>query len=265
MGAADDFHDTAGLAGKRVMVTAAARGIGRVVAERFVAAGALVHICDLDAAALDDFIDKHPGMGGSIADVASAADVDRLFTEAWHWMRGLDILVNNAGISGPAAPVEDMPPKEWRRTLDVNLTGAFNCVRRAVPLLKQAGGGGIVNMSSNAGTMGLPFRTPYVASKWGVIGFTKSLAMELGPHGIRVNAVCPGDVEGERIERVMRSEAAVRGLSYEEVRAERVSSVSLRTMVTPQDVASLILFICGDAGAKFSGQALVLDGNAERA
>jgi NAD(P)-dependent dehydrogenase (short-subunit alcohol dehydrogenase family) len=254
-----------GVAGKRVIVTAAARGIGRVVAERFAQAGALVHICDIEAAAVDAFVDSRPGCGGSVADVSTQSHVERLYTEATEWMMGLDVLVNMAGVSGPAAPVEQMDVKEWRRTLDVNLTGTFLCTRKAVPLLKAAGGGSIVNMSSNAGTMGLPFRAPYVATKWGIIGLTKTLAMELGPFGIRVNAICPGDVEGERIDRVIRLEAGNRGLSIDEVVAERVAAVSLRTMISPHDVAALILFVCSDAGAKISGQALLVDGNAERA
>jgi NAD(P)-dependent dehydrogenase (short-subunit alcohol dehydrogenase family) len=254
-----------GIAGKRVIVTAAARGIGRVVAESFVQAGALVHICDVEAAAVDAFVEKHRGCGGSVADVATQSNVERLFTEALDWMQGLDVLVNMAGISGPACPVEKMDVREWRRTLDVNLTGMFLCSREAVPPIKAAGGGSIVNMSSNAGTMGLPFRSPYVASKWAIIGVTKTLAMELGPFGIRVNAICPGDVEGERIDRVIRLEAENRGISVDEVLAERVAAVSLRTMISPEDVAALILFVCSDAGAKISGQALLVDGNAERA
>ena len=175
------------------------------------------------------------------------------------------MLVNNAGVAGPAAPVEEMDLDGWHRTLDVNLTGAFLCIRACVPAIKAAGGGSIVVMSSNAGTMGLPFRAPYVATKWGLIGLVKTLAMELGPHGIRVNAICPGDVEGERIRRVIAMEAENRGLTYEEVYAERVEAVSLRTMVTADDVASLIVFVCSAAGAKVSGQALLVDGNAERA
>jgi len=254
-----------GIEGKRVIVTAAASGIGAQVARRFAAAGARVFIGDVDAAAVAAFTAAHAGIGAAVADVAAPAAVERLFTEALAALGGLDILISNAGIAGPAAPVEDMDVDDFRRCLDVNLTGAFLCVRRAVPAIKAAGGGSIVLMSSNAGTMGLPFRAPYVASKWGVIGLTKTLAMELGPHGIRVNAVCPGDVEGERIRRVIAKEAENRGLTYDEVLAERVASVSLRTMVTPDDVADLMLFVCSDAGAKISGQALLVDGNAERA
>jgi NAD(P)-dependent dehydrogenase (short-subunit alcohol dehydrogenase family) len=255
----------ASIAGKRVVVTAAATGIGAAVAARFAAAGAAVHVCDRDGGDLAAYLDAHPGIGGTVADVSDADDVARLFAEARARLGGLDVLVNNAGIAGPAAPVEEMDLDGWRRTLDVNLTGAFLCVRAAVPLLKQAGGGSVVIMSSNAGTMGLPYRAPYVATKWALIGLVKTLAMELGPSGIRANAVCPGDVEGERIRGVIALEAENRELSYDDVYAERVEAVSLRTMVTADDVASLILFVASDAGAKISGQALLVDGNAERA
>ena len=253
------------LEGKRALVTAAAGGIGATVAARMAEAGARVYVCDSDEAGLGAYLSDHPGIGGSVADVAAPGDVERLVAAALDHLGGLDVLVSNAGVAGPAAPVEEMDLDGWRRTLDVNLTGAFLCIRACVPAIKAAGGGSIVVMSSNAGTMGLPFRAPYVATKWGLIGLAKTLAMELGPHGIRVNAICPGDVEGERIRRVITTEAENRGLTYEQVYAERVQAVSLRTMVTADDVAGLIVFVCSAAGAKVSGQALLVDGNAERA
>jgi len=254
-----------GIEGKRVIVTAAGSGIGAQVARRFAAAGARVFVCDVDADALAAFQAADPGIGAIVADVSAPADVERLFDEALSRLGGLDILVNTAGIAGPAAPVEKMDVDGFRRCVDVNLVGAFLCVRRAVPAIKAAGGGAIILMSSNAGTMGLPFRAPYVATKWGVIGLMKTLAMELGPHKIRVNAMCPGDVEGDRIRRVIAMEAQNRGMGYDEVVAERVEAVSLRTMVTADDVADMMLFLCSDAGAKVSGQAVLVDGNAERA
>jgi NAD(P)-dependent dehydrogenase (short-subunit alcohol dehydrogenase family) len=257
--------DASTFAGARVLVTAAATGIGRRVATRFADAGARVHVCDIDGDALTAFLAERPDIGGTAADVAVQVDVESLFEEAREALGGLDVLVGNAGVAGPAGRVQELDVDGWRRTLDVNLTGAFLCVRTAVPLLLDAGGGSIVLMSSNAGLMGLPYRAPYVASKWGLIGLVKTLAMELGPRAIRVNAVCPGDVEGERIERVIVAEAATRGLSIEEVVAERVEAVSLRTMVTADDVADMMLFLCSDAGAKVSGQAVLVDGNAERA
>lgn len=264
-GSGGEGGGTEGGTAPRVLVTAAASGIGSVVAARFAAAGAKVHVCDVADEALAAFAAGHPGIGLTRADVSDPGDVDRLFEEALAGLGGLDVLVSNAGIAGPVGPVEDMDVVGWRRTLDVNLTGAFLCARRAVPALKRSGGGSIVLMSSNAGTMGLPYRGPYVATKWALIGFAKTLAMELGPSGIRVNAICPGDVDGERIRRVIALEAETRGLSEEEVVAERVAAVSLRTVVTADDVAELIMFVCSAAGAKISGQALLVDGNAERA
>jgi NAD(P)-dependent dehydrogenase (short-subunit alcohol dehydrogenase family) len=251
--------------GTRVLVTAAASGIGLTVARRFAAAGARVHVCDVDEAALAALRTEKHGIAGTRADVAAPADVEGLFAEVRGSLGGLDVLVNNAGIAGPAGPLQELDLEGWRRTLEVNLTGAFLCSQRAIPLLAEASGGSIVMMSSNAGLMGLPFRTPYVATKWGLVGMTKTLAMELGPQRIRVNAICPGDVEGERIRRVIQMEARNRGISEEEVVAERVAAVSLRTMVTADDVAALIMFLCSEAGAKISGQALAVDGNAERA
>jgi NAD(P)-dependent dehydrogenase (short-subunit alcohol dehydrogenase family) len=253
-----------GIEGKRVIVTAAASGIGAQVARRFAAAGAKVFVCDVDADAVAAYSAANPGIGATVADVAAPADVERFFDEALTSLGGLDVLVNNAGIAGPAAPVEEMDVEGFKRCVDVNLTGAFLCVRRAVPAIMAAGGGSIILMSSNAGTMGLPFRAPYVATKWGIIGLMKTLAMELGPHKIRVNAMCPGDVEGDRIRRVITMEAQNRAMTYDEVVAERVEAVSLRTMVTADDVADMMLFLCCDAGAKVSGQAVLVDGNAER-
>ena len=254
-----------GFDGRRVLVTAAAAGIGRTIASRFADAGARVHVCDVDDEALASLRDERPEIAGTRADVAAPADVERLFGEVRGSLGELDVLVNNAGVAGPAGPLQELDLEGWRRTLEVNLTGAFLCARAAIPLLFEAGGGSIVMMSSNAGLMGLPFRAPYVATKWGLIGMTKTLAMELGPSGIRVNAVCPGDVDGERIRRVIQMEARNRGISEEEVVAERVAAVSLRTMVTADDVAALVLFLCSEAGARISGQTLAVDGNAERA
>ena len=253
------------VAGKRVLVTAGGSGIGATVAARFAAAGASVFVCDADTPALAAFLGAHPGIGGQVADVASLPEVEGFVAAGVERLGGLDVLVSNAGVAGPVSPVETMDVDGWRRTLDVNLSGAFYCVRAAVPHLKAAGGGSIVVMSSNAGTMGLPYRAPYVATKWALIGLVKTLAMELGPSGIRANAICPGDVDGERIRRVIALEAAARGLSEDEVLAERLEAVSLRTMITADDVAELIMFVCSDAGARISGQALLVDGNAERA
>jgi NAD(P)-dependent dehydrogenase (short-subunit alcohol dehydrogenase family) len=172
-------------------------------------------------------------------------------------------LINNAGVSGPTAPVEDITPDEWDQTMAVDINGQFYCVRRAVPLLKEAGGGLIINMSSAAGLFGFPNRTPYAAAKWAVIGFTKSLAMELGPHNIRVNAICPGIVEGERQDRVIAAKAAAEGRTAAEVRSQIVRQNSMRTFVSQQDIANMVLYLCSPAGSKISGQSLSIDGHTE--
>ena len=252
-----------GLDGARVIVTAGGSGIGNVIVKAFVQAGASVFTCDIDRGLVEALRAAEPAVGVTVADVSSEDDVDRLFGEALAHLGGLDVLVNNAGIGGPVACVEGVALEEWQRTLDVNLTGSFLCTRRAIPLLKERGSGCIVNMSSHYGLLGGPARAAYVASKWGLIGFTKTIAMELGPFGIRANAVCPGSVEGERLERVMRLEAEEKGITCEQLRDEWVRGCSLRTFVTPDDVAAMILFVCSEQGARVSGQALGVDGHTE--
>jgi len=252
-----------GLAGKRAVVTAGAGGIGRAIVESLMAAGARVHICDVDDARLAAVKEALPGLGGTLADVADPAAVDRLFDAALGALGGLDILVNNAGIAGPTAPADEISPENWRRTIAVDLDGAFHCARRAIPALKQAGGGSIVNIASTAGLFGFPNRSPYAAAKWGVIGLTKTLAMELGPYGIRVNAICPGSVAGPRMDQVIAADAAARGLDPADIREAYVAQVSMRTFVDAGDIANMALFVCSDAGAKISGQALAVDGHTE--
>jgi len=254
-----------GLKNKRVVVTAGAQGIGLAITSAFVEAGALVHICDVS----DDFLAsaraQFPADRVSISrtDVANEKEVDAMFAELKQRWGGLDVLVNNAGIAGPTAKVEDTDLAAWDQTIAVNLTGPFLCTRRAVPLLKSAGGGAIVNISSAAGRLGFPLRTPYSASKFGVIGLTESWAMELGPDKIRVNAILPGIVAGERQERVIAAKAASYGIAHEEMRSRLLSKVSMRQMVTAQDIANQIIFICSPAGAAISGQSLSVCGNVE--
>jgi len=248
--------------GQRVVVTAGARGIGRAIVEVLVAAGARVHVCDVDTAALDECA-ATLAVGATPADVSDEAQVDRLFAEARQTLGGLDALVNNAGIAGPTGAVEDITPEDWRRCIDIDLTGQFLCTRRAVPMLKEAGGGAIINLSSAAGRLGYAWRTPYAAAKWGVIGFTQSLAKELGPSGITVNAILPGVVEGPRIEGVIRARAAQLQVSYDEMETRYLEKVSLRRMVTAEDVAHMALFLVSPLGRNVSGQSLGVCGNVE--
>jgi NAD(P)-dependent dehydrogenase (short-subunit alcohol dehydrogenase family) len=248
----------------RVLVTAGAAGIGRAIAQTFVEHGARVHICDVDTAALAAAREALPTATQTVADVASVADVDRLFADVRRTLGGLDVLVNNAGIAGPTGKVEDLKPEDWDRCIAVDLNGMFYCTRRAMPLIKQAGGGSIINLSSVAGRLGFPLRTPYAAAKWAVVGFTKSLAIEVGPDQVRVNCIQPGNVEGERIDRVIDAKAKALGIRAEEMRNRLLDTVSLRTFVSPQDIANMALFLATDAGRHITGQALSVCGDVQR-
>ncbi len=249
--------------GQRVLVTAAASGIGLATAVAFVQAGARVFICDVDAGELASTLQARPGLSGMVCDVSDEAQVGALFEHAVAALGGLDILVNNAGIAGPTALVEDMAFGDWRRCLAVNLDSVFLCARRAAPLMRGQGSGSIVNLSSTAGLFGFPRRAPYAAAKWAIRGLTRTLAQELGPHGVRVNCICPGSVSGERIERVIAAEAAKTGESAQAVRARMTDGVSLKTFVAPRDIADTILFLTSEGGARISGQDITVDGHTE--
>lgn len=246
-----------------VVITGGATGIGRAIAKRFADEGWRVHIGDADPAAVASFLTELAGATATCADVGKVADVDRLFDEVMAHHCRLDVLVNNAGIAGPTAPVEAIEPADWDRTIAVDLNGQFYCARRAIPMLKAAGGGSIINISSNAAFFGFPLRAPYTACKWALIGFTKTLAMELGPHRIRVNAICPGSVQGPRIDRVIERDAEERGRTPDEIRAIYTRQSSMRLFVTAADVANLAWFLASEAGATISGQALGIDGHTE--
>ena len=175
----------------------------------------------------------------------------------------MDVLLNNAGIAGPTAAIEDIDPREWRRCIEVDLTSQFLVTRRAVPMLKANGSGIIINMSSAAGRLGYAFRTPYASAKWGVIGFTQSLAKELGPHGISVNAILPGIVSGPRMENVIKARAHQLGIPYEQMEQDYLRKTSLRRMVAAEDVAAMVLFLVSPMGRNVSGQSIGVCGNVE--
>jgi len=250
--------------GARVLVTAGAAGIGRAIAQTFVEHGARVHVCDVDEAALAEAKRALPAVTQTVADVAKLADVDRLFADLKRALGGLDVLVNNAGIAGPTAKVEDIKPEDWERCIAVDLTGMFYCTRLAMPMIKAAGGGSIINLSSAAGRLGFPMRTPYSAAKWGVVGFTKSLAIEAGPDQVRVNCIQPGAVAGDRINRVIDAKAKALGIAFDEMSNRLLEPVSLHTFVTAQDIANMALFLASDAGKHITGQALAVCGDVQR-
>jgi NAD(P)-dependent dehydrogenase (short-subunit alcohol dehydrogenase family) len=244
--------------GLRVLVTAGASGIGLAIAQTFLEHGARVHVCDVDERALKAL----PKITHSRADVASLADVERLFHDVERELGGLDVLVNNAGIAGPTAKVEDIRPEDWDRCIAVDLNGMFYCTRKAMPLIKASGGGSIINLSSIAGRFGFAMRTPYSAAKWAVVGFTQSLAVEAGPHKVRVNCIQPGIVEGERVDRIVAAKAEALGVSPDAVLAGMVEGISLKTTVTAQDIANTALFLATEPGRHISGQAISVCGGA---
>ena len=246
-----------------VIITAGASGIGLSIAEKFIANGARVHVCDVNDRFLTECKAALPGIGTSLCDVSDVSQVKQMFSEALEHLGNLHVLVNGAGITGPTASIEDVLPEDWDKTIAVNLNGQFYCAREAIPLIKASGGGSIVNISSCSGLMGSPFRSPYCAAKWGIIGMTKTMAMELGEFGIRVNAICPGIVEGSRMDCVIATDAKHKGTTEEDVRKTYKACVSMKTFVTPEDVADMILFLCSKAGSRISGQAIGIDGNIE--
>jgi NAD(P)-dependent dehydrogenase (short-subunit alcohol dehydrogenase family) len=255
--------DTEGL---RVIVTAGASGIGLAIASAFLEGGAVVEVCDVDEAALAaarNGLGPTGPNGTTFADVSDQAAVDAFVDGAVDRMGGVDVLVNNAGIAGPGGRVEDLDPDDWRHTLDVNLTGMFLTSRRVIPHLTAQRSGSIVNISSTAGLFGFPYRAPYAASKWAVIGFTKTLAMELGEFGVRANAICPGSVDNERMAHVVALEASASGRPSAAIREGFARQVSLRTFVDVEDIAAMVRFVCSPGGARISGQALTVDGHTE--
>jgi NAD(P)-dependent dehydrogenase (short-subunit alcohol dehydrogenase family) len=235
--------------GLRVLVTAGGAGIGRAIAQTFRDHGARVHTSDIDPKTKPD----------TLADVADVAQVEKLFQEVQKNLGGLDVLINNAGIAGPTGKVEDIKPEDWERCIAVDLNGMFYCTRKAMPLIKAAGGGSIINLSSAAGLHGFPQRSPYCAAKWGVVGFTKSLSVEAGPDNVRVNCICPGIVEGERIERVVEAKAKMLGVSREAFLEKFLETTSMRSTVSAQEIADMALYLASTAGRHITGQALAVD------
>ena len=249
--------------GLRVLVTAGAGGIGLAIARRFAAEGARVHTCDVDEMALSALAASDPGITATPCDVSDRASVQRMFAEALAKLGGLDVLVNNAGIAGPTAKIDEMNPEDWDRCLEICLTGQFNCTRLAVPHLRKSRNASIVNISSAAGRLGFAMRTPYAAAKWGVIGLTKSLSIELGADNIRVNAILPGLVAGDRQRRVLEAKAQQRGISYAEMERTAFSYTSIKDYVMPEQIADQILFMCSPRGKTISGQAISICGDTQ--
>jgi NAD(P)-dependent dehydrogenase (short-subunit alcohol dehydrogenase family) len=250
---------------QRVLITAGAAGIGREFARAFSATGAKVFVCDIDDKALAAIEQEIPGLIVARCDMGVRAEIERMVPAAVAALGGLDVLINNAGIAGLTLPVEQMPADVWDKVVAVNLTAMFDVTRLAIPHLKKSDAGVIINMTSIAGRFGFQNRSPYAATKWGVIGLTKTLAMELGEWGIRANAIAPGAVEGERIVRVFQGRAQNSGKSMQEVLADAFAAQSIKAMVDPKDIAQLAVFLASDAAKAISGQVLPIDNDRQRA
>lgn len=250
---------------QKVLVTAGASGIGREIARAFLENGARVGVIDIDEAALKALTQELPGIETFTCDVSNRSEIEQVVPAAIAALGGLDVLVNNAGISGPTAPVEAFDPDAWDKVMQINLSGTFNVTRLAIPHLKRSESGSIIVMSSVAGRFGYPNRSAYSASKWGLIGFTKTLSRELGEYGIRVNTILPGAVAGERMENVLAGRAKLSGRTVEEERKQAMSIQSLQRFVDPRDIAALALFIASDAGKSISGQMLPIDNDMQTA
>ena len=241
----------------RVLITAGAAGIGRAMAEAFAATGAEVWVTDIDPAMLETVPD---GIRASRVDASDEEKMSGLFKEIRDVWGGLDVLCANAGIKGPTAAIEEMPLDGWRECLAVNLDGAFLAAKYAAPILKAQRSGVITFTSSTAGLYGFPYRAPYAAAKWAVIGLMKTVAMELGPFGIRANAIAPGSVTGPRIDRVFEAEAKAKGMTYDQIRDGYAAGTALGRLADPGDIASMAVFLASDGARMVSGQVLTVDG-----
>ncbi|MEO1283399.1 MAG: SDR family oxidoreductase [Pseudomonadota bacterium] len=247
----------------RVLITGGASGIGRRFAERFAETGARIAVCDADAQAAEELSVVHPEILTRTTDVTNEAQMQAFLDEVEAAWGGVDVVCANAGTGGPAGRIEDMSYADWQACVAVNLHGTFLTCRWAARVMRVQGSGLILITSSTAGLFGYPLRSPYATAKWGLVGLTKTLAMELGPAGVRVNAIAPGAVEGDRMERVLANESAATGRDIEELRASYVENVSLKSWVSADDLADMALFLASPAASKISGQVMAVDGHTE--
>ncbi len=236
----------------RALVTGGGSGIGKAIADAMKHAGARVVVCDVNDSTKPNYV----------CDVSKTSDVTAMFSAIQRDLGGLDILVNNVGVPGPTARVDEMDADAYDECVRINLGGTFRCTKAAVPMLLKTRGS-IINISTSAGIFGYPLRSPYVAAKWGIIGLTKSWAMELGAEGVRVNAICPGSVSGPRMDGVIEREAAATGVSAQSIRTGYENQVSLKSFVDASDIAAAAVFLSSPASRFITGQVLPVDGNIE--
>ena len=255
------------LKNKKIVISAGASGIGWATTKICIGRGALVYLCDVDPKAINK-VKKHPSYNKRIfvseTDASDETEVIDFFHKIKKKFRNLDALINNVGIEGPTRPIEKLNSNEWENTLHVNVNSHFYFTKQAIPLLKKSKNASIINISSVAGIMGYPLRSPYAASKWAVVGVTKTLAMELGKYKIRVNAICPGTIKGDRMKRVIRDKAKFEKVSAKTIENDFVSMASMRSWINPEDIGNMCAHLISDEANKVSGQVIAVDGNCER-
>lgn len=247
---------------KRIIITGA-DSTARVVAETFLAAGHDISVCDVRSDAVASIKEAHPEIHAFEANMGRPADVEQFIGASLKALGGVDFLINVVGISGPTAATEDVSLEDWQTSLDVNLTAIFLTCKLVIPELKRQKFGGIVNFSTASTRTLLPNRSPYVVSKFAVEGLTRNLARELGPFGIRANAILPGAINNDRMRTIIERVANTRGVSAEQAAEDRLQYISMRTMIEPQELADMIVFLCSDQARHVSGQLIGVDGHSE--
>ena len=252
---------------KKIIISAGASGIGWSTAKICLARGAIVYLCDIDNKSLNK-IRKHPLNNKKLFsyefDASDEYEVSNFFQQVNKKTKKIDALINNVGVAGPTGTIEKLSSEDWERTLKINVISHFYFTKLAIPMLKKNKGGSIINISSGAGIMGFPLRSPYAASKWAVIGVTKTLAMELGKFKIRVNAICPGTIKGDRMVRVIKDKAKFLKISKKLIEKEFVSMASMNCWIYEEDIAKMCSFLISSDGERISGQTIPVDGNATR-
>ena len=247
------------LKGKKAIVSAGGSGIGLVIVEEFIRQGVSISTCDIDEIRIQELRSKYPQVNAKVVDVSDEQTVKEFCLKSIEFLGGLDCLVNNAGVAGPTLPIEEIDAEDWSHCLNVCLSSQFYFVKSCLKQLRKSHSASIVNLSSAAGQYGFALRTPYASAKWGVIGLTKSLSIELGKDKIRVNAILPGLVAGDRQQNVLRNKAQQLGKSFAEVEKEAFSFTSVKEYVQAQDIADQIMYLTSDAGKHISGQAISID------
>ena len=252
---------------KKIIISAGASGIGWATAKVCLSKGAYVYLCDIDNKSLNK-IKKHPLANKKLfyyeCDASDEDDVSNFFSKVNKKTKKVDALINNVGVAGPTGTIEKLSSEDWEKTLKINVISHFYFAKLAIPMLKKNKGGSIINISSGAGIMGFPLRSPYAASKWAVVGLTKTLAMELGKFKIRVNAICPGTIKGDRMIRVIRDKAKFLKVSKKKIEKDFISMASMNCWINEEDIGKMCSYLISSDGEKISGQAIPIDGNATR-